>query len=209
MNFHHVVIVRFNLGLYDSHPDPHGWMAHRMELFERYHLPSIDAQSWSNFSCYYLIDNATPFRAYDKIKRGIGSSDETHHSMERALERAQLSANCLGYDWLVTTRLDNDDAIEPRFIERVQDHLAPRRMLIDTAGVQLDARTGVRWEAPAKVPSPFLTVVEPVEDFKGCYQDQHARMGRHFEHRVFIDELLYTQVLHDHNKANKPSGVKL
>ena len=53
-SFEHLIITRFNLNLYarDKHDAPtrtERWLEHRFEIFERYCLPSVAAQTNPNF----------------------------------------------------------------------------------------------------------------------------------------------------------------
>ena len=64
-SFEHLIITRFNLNLYarDKHDAPtrtERWLEHRFELFERYCLPSVAAQTNPNFRWLCLFDAATP-----------------------------------------------------------------------------------------------------------------------------------------------------
>ena len=74
-SFEHLIITRFNLNLYarDKHAAPtrtERWLEHRFEIFERYCLPSVAAQTNPNFRWLCLFDAATP-AAY---RRRIGGS---------------------------------------------------------------------------------------------------------------------------------------
>ena len=64
-SFEHLIITRFNLNLYarDKHDAPtrtERWLEHRFEIFERYCLPSVAAQTNPNFRWLCLFDAATP-----------------------------------------------------------------------------------------------------------------------------------------------------
>ena len=64
-NYSHFIITRFNLNLYaqDKHDLPtrtDRWLEHRFEVFERYCLPSVAAQTSGNFTWLCLFDAATP-----------------------------------------------------------------------------------------------------------------------------------------------------
>lgn len=81
-NYSHFIITRFNLNLYaqDKHDLPtrtDRWLEHRFEVFERYCLPSVAAQTSGNFTWLCLFDAATPepYRAVSKaIRPGARSS---------------------------------------------------------------------------------------------------------------------------------------
>lgn len=73
-NFSHFIITRFNLNLYaqDKHDLPtrtERWLEHRFEVFERYCLPSVAAQTSKNFTWLCLFDAATP----EAYRRRIGA----------------------------------------------------------------------------------------------------------------------------------------
>lgn len=64
-SFEHLIITRFNLNLYarDKHDAPtrtERWLEHRFEIFERYCLPSVAAQTNPNFRWLCLSTRRRP-----------------------------------------------------------------------------------------------------------------------------------------------------
>jgi hypothetical protein len=65
--FSHVLITRFNIRVpcgerptAEWKPPSKEWMLHRLDLFERYCLPSVASQSVQNFHWILLVDPNTP-----------------------------------------------------------------------------------------------------------------------------------------------------
>ena len=54
----HLLITRFNLNYGDLYPYSDDWMAHRMEIFERYCLPSVARQEGREFRWLVYFDRA-------------------------------------------------------------------------------------------------------------------------------------------------------
>lgn len=72
-NSRHFIITRFNLNLYkrDKNSRPtrtDRWLEHRFEVFERYCLPSVAAQTNKRFTWLCLFDAATPERYRGRIE---------------------------------------------------------------------------------------------------------------------------------------------
>lgn len=103
--------------------DP-GWLTRRFELFDRVCLASVALQTEPDFRWLIFLDEATP----DIFRDRMGALAAAHDFLtpvycdrfadDTVLPEIQRreSTNRVR----ITTRLDNDDAIHPRLIERVQ-----------------------------------------------------------------------------------------
>jgi hypothetical protein len=129
--YKHFVITRFNLQL--GYKDKYGhmtltedWMINRFELFEKYCIPSLINQSVKNFLWLVMFDDETLVKFQEKInlyksqipffipvylKNPINPIDI------KDSVRSRLS---LADKYVITTRIDNDDAIHRDFILEVQ-----------------------------------------------------------------------------------------
>jgi len=149
MKFQHFLLTRFNTGLYSSATsevradrsgqkptaDPDSWMEHRLGLFEKYTIPSVKAQTCGDFQWLVVFDDGTPERFKERIERYPGPgcpmvSLYTAGAFEAFAERCEPSrVRAKAYiserlhrdtEYLITSRVDNDDAIHSDYIRQVQ-----------------------------------------------------------------------------------------
>ena len=140
MRIRHFLLTRFNLLLWNN--DKQGkatlteeWLRRRCELFETYCLPSIMAQKGTDLEWVILFDRDTPADVMERKDRWCEQCPCIHvvtvqHEMgfrfltvfQRVVARKlkKLSEEGVHYDRIITTYLDNDDALSSDFTERVQ-----------------------------------------------------------------------------------------
>lgn len=129
----HFILTRFNLRLWNrdksgSSVRTREWLEHRFSLFERYCLPSIIGQTCHDFTWIVLFDSQTP----DEYKSRVGgylklcpqlvpiyvSPQEGRYFAQifgdEVRKRVVASARVL------STYLDNDDALSVHFVEDIQ-----------------------------------------------------------------------------------------
>lgn len=146
-NYSHFIITRFNLNLYaqDKHDLPtrtDRWLEHRFEVFERYCLPSVAAQTSGNFTWLCLFDAATPESCRRRIEGYKARCPQFEAVYYTAAQAANLTENLrttiaayVSCDrkgrntpppkLLITTNLDNDDAFSSDVVELLQRELRP------------------------------------------------------------------------------------
>ncbi len=124
MNFRHFIITRFNVNI---HPEEYElrlndtWLLDRFDFFSRFCLPSIIAQEEQNFDWIILFDEETPekfrqmIRVFEKYKniKPIYCA-EFYTVMPRVKD--YIAEASKGFDYILTTRLDNDDALSRKFV---------------------------------------------------------------------------------------------
>lgn len=136
---HHFILTRFNLRLWGA--DKNGrrinreaWLKERVSLFEAYTLPSIAAQSCKAFTWVMLMDRESPEWLHSKAKewkrvcpqiRFVGVKPQYHRHFARVFQRVVNGVleqeHREGEELTVlTTYLDNDDAIRTDFVEDIQ-----------------------------------------------------------------------------------------
>lgn len=102
-NYSHFIITRFNLNLYaqDKHDLPtrtDRWLEHRFEVFERYCLPSVAAQTSGNFTWLCLFDAATPEscrRRIEGYKARCPQFEAVYYTAAQAANLTEISARRL------------------------------------------------------------------------------------------------------------------
>lgn len=124
----HLVLTRFNVPDPGLTRDKQGrpvrtpdWMAHRLDLFERFCYPTVTAQGHRGFRWLVFFDEATSGADRRRI------AGYTHPVFEPVFigdtsERipAILDRVAADTEYLITTRVDNDDAIHRDLTAEVQ-----------------------------------------------------------------------------------------
>jgi hypothetical protein len=186
MNFTHVIVTRYNLGLYDNsylqRPKQSAdmWMRHRAGLFRRYCVPSVCAQRCQNFLWLVLFDLKT---SQVELQTAIQdtpccllcSTGKFLPTLRNWLhERVQTP-------WIITTRLDNDDALHTDFVHDIQQAFrAKKEVLCFPAGWLLtDEYTGqLRWPS-----NPFSSLIEQTGELVSVYCIAHPQLKQKYPYR--------------------------
>ena len=171
MSFRHLIITRFNIRI-DRDSEyvlTDEWMRARLSLFEQYCLPSVIAQTCHDFTWLVLMskDTATAFRQRMAVlsqKCPMMRILDVQPTTDLSTFYQQLVQQyARDVDYLLTTRLDNDDMLARTYVEDVQRIVAECTtfpMIISFAhGVQLFIQNQValtmRWPA-----NHFISMIE-------------------------------------------------
>ena len=128
----HFILTRFNILLWSQ--DKEGkkvrttkWLEHRFTLFERYCLPSIKNQTCQNFVWIVLFDSKTPDHFKERIayyQMECPQLIPVYVEPEKGLYFADIFRTeiikRLNAERVITTYLDNDDALNVMFVEDIQ-----------------------------------------------------------------------------------------
>jgi hypothetical protein len=211
----HVLLTRFNLpsiGVESLIRAREGWLRDRVELFERYCLPSVRGQTNQQFHWLVYLDPESPTWLKDRIAEL--SADGTFTPMFRAsVSRQDLvsdlrSVSGAHRDGLLTTNLDNDDALANDFVERLQradlSGDATAIYLVDGLikhGTRVFRRTDRR--------NAFCSVRERWDAPVTCWADWHNLLGEHMAVLEVDGEPAWLQVIHDFNVSNRVRGRRV
>eukprot|EP00831_Metopus_contortus_P085180 TRINITY_DN9843_c0_g1_i1.p1 TRINITY_DN9843_c0_g1~~TRINITY_DN9843_c0_g1_i1.p1 ORF type:complete len:272 (+),score=49.59 TRINITY_DN9843_c0_g1_i1:42-857(+) len=125
MDFHHFIITRFNVNIYDiDFPKrlEDTWLALRFELFQRYCFPAVKAQVNQNFTWLVLFDAETPARYKALINIFAKYANFTPvfcGAFKSIMDTVRLKMREIAPEagWFLTTRLDNDDGLSTGFVQ--------------------------------------------------------------------------------------------
>lgn len=129
MKIAHLLITRFNLQ-FDKENTlsvQSEWLEARMRLFETYCMPSVAGQTCKDFTWLLLCAINTPEQYKQRISAYAAHLPQLSVQWVPFMEDYQPLLSRLGAsyakgnDVLVTSRLDNDDALGSDYIERVQE----------------------------------------------------------------------------------------
>ncbi len=132
LTIQHFILTRFNILLWQK--DKRGckvrttkWLEHRFSLFERYCLPSVKNQTCQDFEWIVLFDSKTPERFKDKISEYQSLCPQftpVYVEPEKGYLFAQIFRieviKRLAAKRIITTYLDNDDALNVIYVEDLQ-----------------------------------------------------------------------------------------
>ena len=208
----HAFITRFNVptpGLEGLIRAQDGWLKDRVQLFERFCLPSMEGQTLQSFHWLVYFDPDSPQWFLDWLEDGKSSRRFTaifRSSVSRDELVSDLRQATGGRgDLLLTTNLDNDDGLAVDFVSRLQHAAtAPERTaLYLTRGLILrDSRTYLRSDPL----NAFCSVAEPWNSPVTAWADWHNRLGLAMAVQSIPGPPAWLQVVHGRNVSNTVHG---
>lgn len=128
----HFVLTRFNLLLWNRDKEgnrvrTNKWLEHRFSLFEKYCLPSLKGQTNQNFEWIILFDSSTPERFKAIIREyqnecpqmiPVFVNPENGRNFAKIFREEIVKR--LKTKRVLSTYLDNDDALNVRMVENLQ-----------------------------------------------------------------------------------------
>jgi len=204
--------------------DPRAWTKHRVRLFNEFCLPNVMLQE-GKFTWLLAFAPETP----KWIIEEYGTFPHVKIIFEYPADwlRKQYNKTLFDGDWIITSRLDNDDTIYPDYIKKVQEQFSEKFLLVDTDGLQRDIFTGRHYTVDRKSNnSPFISLIEQVGTpwqsisrdpkerklidmpIKTVFYCSHSKMEWHFP-SMKIQECLYKMNLHDRNISNRIIGTEV
>jgi hypothetical protein len=208
----HVILTRFNLpstGVESLVRAQEGWLRARVDLFERYCLPSVRAQRSKNFAWLVYFDPESPGWLLDKVRhyasdglmrpiyRSAVSSEELLSDLKDATQHEGRN--------LLTTNLDNDDGLAVDFVERLQrvqrthDHEA----VYFVSGL---IKNGNRLYRRRDKRNAFCSVLESWEQPRTCWSEWHNLLGQTMPVVELGGAPGWLQVVHGTNVSNRVHG---
>jgi Putative rhamnosyl transferase len=206
----HVLLTRFNLpsvGTEGVIRARDGWLRDRVELFERYAIPSVRSQNNQNFHWIIYFDPGSS----SWLKARIADHGSVYTPIFReSVTNAQLLDDIRSVvgtqrSELITTNLDNDDGIAFDFVDQIQSAVTthPRTAIYLANGLiknssLLYARTD-RMNA-------YCSVREDWEGARTCWTDWHNLLANSMATMVVEGEPSWLQVIHRRNVSNRVRG---
>ena len=228
----HYLISLWNVDCYDI-----GWLERRAKVFEKFTLPSVEGQSNKNFEWLLISDTRTP----DKFKDVLGSyparvhyHDWEHHDwkypkspnetklqfsvrIETIPEVIEAAIGEPDTDYIITSRLDNDDILAVEHMDRIQRHVGAFWINRTSDRFWFSTVRGFRYRVDASKMYPFnsmfnsfLSFVEPPFDIKSCFQTVHteAKTTGYPTEYVRQGAPTWAEVIHGENVLNRVKRFK-
>lgn len=200
---HHFLITR------NSYPQDYPYLEDRILKFRNVTLASVKKQTNRKFTWILTGDS------------GIGAAEfgDLNIVVTRKWDEYINEAVKPG-EWVITTRLDNDDYILPKFVSTIQERamhngfLEKGEFIIDSSGIRYDMRHQMFYKdiyySESKC-SPFLSLVEKKfdkQELANCYFDKHGLMQSHYP-VDFRSDHLWIQMIHDTNKLMNKDSINV
>lgn len=212
----HVICTRFNLptsiGPESVIRAKNDWLGDRVALFERYTVPSMQAQTNQDFTWIIYLDPKSPDWLLKRLRPLVDDGLLTTLFRE-SVSWQDLSADARGVsgaarEVVLTTNLDNDDGVASDFVDRLQDlaRRHPRAALYLSNGLIVNGdAVYLRQDAG----NAFCSVAEPWDDPQTAWRDVHNRLHRHFPTVTEGGPPAWLQVIHGNNVSNRVRGRRV
>lgn len=220
-SFEHYLITRFNiriasmltkqLDVLDVSRDER-YLEERFRLFFSYTVPSVINQTNKNFEWVILFSDNTPKKFKGRISELTDQNSFIHIIYVKDDEDSMVLLNnyimkkkC---DWIITSRVDNDDALALTFIDSIQLYVQKHQMekyaLIFNDGYQYEEKTGVmaRYHFPKNHFSSLVSQYQP-------HPDNILNYGHmDIDKKVSLNEVNtvhpnWLEIVHDTNVSNR------
>lgn len=194
------------------------WFLHRLDLFNKYCYPSIVGQTNQNFKWMIIFDekhtNKKLLRKYDRIIP-IFINDENYNKfrMYQCFSNEIKKRLDPKTKWLITTRLDCDDALCRDYVQVIMNNFTPEdRLLNPVNGVIYNIFTKEMSQLDYKNnPNPYISTIEKITDgeLKTCFKTFHPSIKKCFRKYTHINHSkpFWLQIVHDRNLRNKIRGT--
>lgn len=184
------------------YPEDYPYKSERLELIRGITIPSLRRQTNQNFVWVLNAAEGLDAEEFGDLNYIVDPSMVT-----RIQRMTQLG------DKVITTRLDNDDALLPNFVADL--HKIAETCEVDTVvdfkGYRIDSRHKIVYADTryGDIPSPFISVVEQrlPKRLRGALSRAHTEMGRHYP--VLNPQIKgWVQVIHYLNQVmSRPAEV--
>jgi hypothetical protein len=208
----HVLLTRFNLptvGFERLVRAKEGWLEERLILFERYCIPSVQAQTHQAFHWLVYFDPESP----EWLKRRI-QVHATHKLytpvFRESVNESELLSDIRGLELggngrLLTSNLDNDDALAVDFVERVQES-APKRGKTVVYLVSGMIKSGPHVYLRMDRSNAFRSVVSDWAAPSSCWSNWHTLLSKDMPSLELNGGPAWLQVVHSLNVSNRVHG---
>ena len=216
MNICHLILTRFNCRFAASWKlralEPQ-WLSDRFDLFERYCLPSMKAQTWQRFRWLLLFDEETPSPFRERSESYAAHNIEpiwVGNVTPELVDQIIRERIAPGATHVMTTRLDNDDTFSIDAMARLATAAratSARRYLNFPTGYVLSRGRLYRHYHQANA---FVSLIEPVDGtIDNVWKIPHTEIASHAPVVQIDDSPAWLQVVHGDNVSNRVRGTRV
>jgi hypothetical protein len=211
----HVLLTRFAIPFPKDNPryerctNSKNWFSNRCDLFEKYTLPSVRAQTSKHFDWILLANPDFPSIDIDRLSSYNievlwvdWEFDEDQQQLGEVLQHKYKE-----HDWIITSRLDNDDMLSNWFMKSLLDNAGNKiEWLTFPNGYIMKGDKAFFRRYPT---SPFVSLVEPAAQMSSVFQVSHIFAGTKVGPiRELTQDRAWVQIDHGDNVKNNVDKLK-
>jgi len=211
--FGHVILTVFNVRLQfggNTAPDEE-WLKHRFDLFDSFCYPSVRGQKNLNFKWLVFFDVSTPEHFRKKIASYAQWENFVPYYVDHpmsvdlfaGMKKDVISQAIPRTNHLISTLLDNDDALSMNYVESIQNLFCGQKFefINFTNGYVLNKENN-RLYSKKDDSNPFISLIETMEDFKTVWCGSHHELSSQGNMRQVETHPMWLQVVHGRNVLN-------
>lgn len=204
----HALITQFAVRYPEGHvrrkwEQRKGWIDYRIDLFDKYCLPSVQAQTFKEFDWWLLIDHTIPGlenRHIEYLRQHANITWVKEYTEQGTVNEGELLSEVYKNEWVCSTRLDSDDIIRNDFMQILHENVSEEEAWI-TFKYGYMMRDGE--VAPRQYTrNPFVSYVEYASPFRSVYSVGHKQVHIQDAPLKIIDTPGWIQVDHSDNIKN-------
>ena len=220
MSIKHFIATRFNLKIEEWNTAKDGsvvltekWLEERFNLFEKYCFPSVANQSIKNFYWLIFFDVSTPDIFKKRIEKYTNDFQNFKviyidgiKSLKYSFKQIIMESLEEDDDFIITSRLDNDDSIHHDFVYIIQNlAIKKHETIIDLRrGYQLDISSNIyEYRNYYNKFNPFISLVESTSNFQTVFSRMHHEWKNATSVIVNSNLPLWIEIVHKRNKFNR------
>lgn len=219
--FQHFLITRFNLKnpKWDVTKNNEellndAWMQDRMKLFSNFCFPSVVSQTNKNFTWLLYFDSSTKAIFKDQIENLTSNNSNIKvfyiDGMSNFYPEIQkyITENATKSDYLITSRIDNDDCIHKDFIDEVQKKFNHQEYeAVDIIqGYSLQVEPQFILGKKEHIFNPFISLIEKNDAPKTVWMNDHTMWKKETRITQIDNKRLWMSIIHQKNKVNEFDG---
>jgi hypothetical protein len=209
-DFDHFLLTRFNVRMEERASEE--WLRHRLRYFEALCRTSVVSQTEPNFTwlVYFDAERDPWFQTeIDRLSEGAFEPIWVDGPMTSDRAPADIASRS-DSPWIITTRVDNDDALARDFIAKVQAEFAHQdcQFINFQSGLQMSDEGGIYH---LSIPSnPFMSLVEKRTEKLplGVFVDWHNRVSKLGPLKQVATHPMWIQMVHGRNITNTIGGIR-
>jgi len=207
--FRHFLLTRFSVAIFGSRFCDRTWLDRRFELFEKYCFPSVQAQSNQSFEWLVFFDSSLPEDLRARVTtyaqfppfRPIYVKGVRRNSLREVMQGLAISS-----EYIITSRLDNDDALAIGYIEAVQKCFAKQKFEF------INIPNGYIWDGSRAysvrhTSNGFVSLIERTDRCKTALKFDHRKVAKHGRLLQVENMPGWVLVVHGDNVANSVQGT--
>ncbi len=213
--FKHFLITRFNLRQSNWTTSKNSkavltdeWHENRFKLFIDFCFHSVASQTNKNFEWLVFFDTTTPEK-FKKVITDLETKMENFKplfvdGMSQFLPSIKEYVKSCNEDYIITSRLDNDDCISNFYIEEIQKQFNKQDFtavdFVDGYTIQTQpvVKIGKRFDQY----NPFISLIEKNKNPKTVWSIRHSHWKREKNVIQLKEKRVWASIIHQENKIN-------